>query len=65
MSSDKYEAQRAKFIAKTKRRREFFDGTNPEHRAARKARRELGGMFGKVDDTKFRELAAGTSKGRK
>lgn len=58
-----YDRARQALIAKTKRRRTFFDGTKAEHRSARKLRRQVGGAFGKADDATWRAMSVGTSRG--
>lgn len=58
-----YERARQALIAKTKRRRTFYHGDRPEHRAARKLRRQVGGAFGKADDATWRAMSVGTSRG--
>ena len=59
--SDTYLAARDEFIAKTKRRRLFFDSKKASHVNARRLRRSVGGCFG--NQGKFADLAVGTSRG--
>lgn len=58
-----YERARQQLIAKTKRRRIYFDGTRRDHVEARRRRRACGGAFGKLSGDDFKALALGTIRG--
>lgn len=61
MSETATERERRSYVEKNARRRQFYDRRKPEHREARRRRREVGGAFGNAVDS--RDFTPGTIRG--